>query len=111
MLVSLAKDRVVNSIGALFSHGPRPLENTLEYAGDPGLLGPDSISWEVIGDTTAFVGGIRALVMQTAHPEVVAGVEQQSTYRVLSRWSGRLRRWHGYRRQVSACGTRRTDET
>jgi uncharacterized protein (DUF2236 family) len=81
MLVSLAKDRVVNSIGALFSHGPRPLENTLEYAGDPGLLGPDSISWEVIGDTTAFVGGIRALVMQTAHPEVVAGVEQQSTYR------------------------------
>jgi uncharacterized protein (DUF2236 family) len=81
MLVSLAKDRVVNSIGALFSHGPRPLENTLEYAGDPGLLGPDSISWEVIGDTTAFVGGIRALVMQTAHPEVVAGVEQRSSYR------------------------------
>ena len=82
MLVSLAKDRVVSSIGTLLSHGPRPLEHTLDYVGDPGILGPDAISWEVIGDTTAFVGGIRALVMQTAHPEVVAGVQQRSTYQV-----------------------------
>ena len=29
----------------------------------------------------AFVGGIRALLVQTAHPEVVAGVEQHSRYR------------------------------
>ncbi|MFT7650757.1 MAG: hypothetical protein ACI8Y4_005532 [Candidatus Poriferisodalaceae bacterium] len=36
------------------------------------------MSWEVIGDATAFVGGIRALVVQTAHPEVVAGVEEHS---------------------------------
>lgn len=75
------KDRVVASTTALFSHGPRPLQNTLEYLGDPGLIGPDSVSWEVIGDTAAFVGGIRALLIQTAHPEVVAGVEQHSRYR------------------------------
>ena len=39
------------------------------------------MSWQVIGDVTAFVGGIRALVVQTAHPEVVAGVEEHSQYR------------------------------
>ena len=75
------KDKVVASTVALFSHGPQPLENTLDYRGDPGLLGPDSVSWRVIGDAAAFVGGIRALLVQTAHPEVVAGVEQHSRYR------------------------------
>lgn len=49
--------------------------------GDAGLLGPNSVSWRVIGDAAAFVGGIRALLVQTAHPEVVAGVEQHSRYR------------------------------
>ena len=80
-LVAGLKDRVVGATTALFSHGPIPLEHTLEHKGDPGLLGPDSVSWRVIGDATAFVGGIRALLVQTAHPEVVAGVEEHSTYR------------------------------
>lgn len=75
------KDRVVGATTALFSHGPQPLADTMSYAPDPGLLGPDSVSWRVIGDATAFVGGIRALLVQTAHPEVVAGVEQHSRYR------------------------------
>ncbi len=77
----MIKDRVVASTTSLFSHGPQPLANTLDYRGDPGLLGPESVSWEVIGDATAFVGGIRALLVQTAHPEVVAGVEDHSRYR------------------------------
>ena len=75
------KQRVVAATTSLFSHGPTPLEHTMSYAPDPGLLGPDSVSWRVIGDATAFVGGIRALLVQTAHPEVVAGVEQHSRYR------------------------------
>jgi uncharacterized protein (DUF2236 family) len=75
------RDTVVRSTTALFSHGPQPLERTLDYRGDPGLLGPDSVSWRVIGDATAFVGGIRALLVQTAHPEVVAGVEEHSRYK------------------------------
>jgi uncharacterized protein (DUF2236 family) len=81
MMIGRVKDAVVGSTTALFSHGRRPLENTLDHMGDPGLLGPDSVSWRVIGDASAFVGGIRALVVQTAHPEVVAGVEQHSRYR------------------------------
>lgn len=75
------KDRVVETTTGLFSHGPQPLQHTLDHVGDPGLLGPDSVSWRVIGDAAAFVGGVRALIVQTAHPEVVAGVEQHSRYR------------------------------
>ncbi len=80
-VIGSLKDKVVASTASLFSHGPRPLERTLDHRGDPGLLGPDSVSWRVIGDAAAFVGGIRALVVQTAHPEVVAGVEEHSRYR------------------------------
>ncbi|MEO6652130.1 MAG: oxygenase MpaB family protein [Ilumatobacteraceae bacterium] len=79
--LSGVKDQVVAATTDLFSHGPQPLEHTLDHAPDPGLLGPDSVSWRVIGDASAFVGGIRALIVQTAHPEVVAGVEQHSRYR------------------------------
>lgn len=80
-MLESARDGVVRALTSVFSHGPRPLENTLDYLGDPGLLGPDSVSWSVIGDVTAFVGGIRGLLVQTAHPEVVAGVDQHSNYR------------------------------
>jgi uncharacterized protein (DUF2236 family) len=53
----------------------------MEYKGDPGLIGPDSVSWEVIGDVATLIGGIRALLIQAAHPEVVAGVADHSHYR------------------------------
>ncbi len=75
------RDPVVSALTGLFSHGPVPLANTLDFPGDPGLLGPDSVSWRVLGDAAVFVGGIRALVIQSAHAEVVAGVEDHSTYR------------------------------
>jgi uncharacterized protein (DUF2236 family) len=64
-----------------FRHAPYPLAKSLEYPGDPGLFGPDSISWRVIGDPASFIGGIRALLIQAAHPEVVAGVGDHSRYR------------------------------
>ena len=80
-VIGRLKNKVVESTTSLFSHGPAALEHTLDHRGDPGLLGPDSVSWRVIGDAAAFVGGIRALVVQTAHPEVVAGVEDHSRYR------------------------------
>lgn len=44
-------------------------------------MGPDSVSWMVVADIAAFVGGIRALLLQAAHPEVVAGVADHSRYR------------------------------
>jgi len=66
----------------------------MDYRGDPGLMGPDSVSWRVLGDAAVFIGGIRALVVQSAHPEVVAGVEDHSTYR--SDTLGRLSRTSVY---------------
>jgi uncharacterized protein (DUF2236 family) len=66
---------------SMFQHAPYPLEHTLDHAGDPGLLGPESVSWRVIADPAAFVGGLRGLLIQAAHPEVVAGVDQHSRYR------------------------------
>jgi uncharacterized protein (DUF2236 family) len=81
VVIGSIKDRVVAATTSLFAHGPTALEHTLDHRGDPGLLGPGSVSWRVIGDAAAFVGGIRALVVQTAHPEVVAGVEDHSRYR------------------------------
>lgn len=66
---------------SMFAHAPYPLEHTLDYPGDPGVVGPDSVSWRVIADPAAFIGGLRALLIQAAHPEVVAGVEHHSRYR------------------------------
>jgi uncharacterized protein (DUF2236 family) len=73
--------RVAQSVGALFSHGGYPLAGTLRYRGDRGLFGPDSMTWPVVGDAAVFVGGIRALIVQAAHPEVAAGVAEHSRYR------------------------------
>lgn len=74
------RERIVATATSPFSHAPYPLANTLDYQGDPGLLGPSSVSWTVIGDVAAFVGGIRGLLIQAAHPEVVAGVGDHSRY-------------------------------
>lgn len=75
------RQRVTDSVLTLFAHGPQPLVDTMDHPGDPGLLGPGSVSWEVIADPVVMLGGIRALLIQTAHPEVVAGVEEHSRYR------------------------------
>ncbi len=75
------RDRIVATTTGLFAHAPYPLANSLEYHGDPGLFGPESVTWPVVGDVAAFVGGIRGLLIQAAHPEVVAGVADHSRYR------------------------------
>ena len=65
--------RVVGEAEELFSHADDPLADTLRYSGDPGLFGPGTITWELMGDVSTFIGGIRALLVQAAHPEVVRG--------------------------------------
>ena len=75
------RTRIRASTVGLFSHVDYPLRATLDYPGDPGVCGPGSASWSFVGDASAFVGGIRALLIQAAHPEVVAGVADHSQYR------------------------------
>jgi uncharacterized protein (DUF2236 family) len=60
--------------------------STVEHvnrAGDPDaswLFGPDSASWQVNRETTVLFGGARALLMQAAHPLVLAGARQTGFY-------------------------------
>jgi uncharacterized protein (DUF2236 family) len=53
---------------------------TTRNAADPGLFGPDSVSWRVHGETTVLFGGARALLMQAAHPLLVAAARQTRFY-------------------------------
>jgi uncharacterized protein (DUF2236 family) len=45
-------------------------------ADDAGYFGPGSVSWQVHREVTVLFGGARALLMQAAHPLVVAGATQ-----------------------------------
>jgi uncharacterized protein (DUF2236 family) len=47
---------------------------------DPGLFGPDSVSWRVLREATVMIGGVRALLLHAAHPLVVAGARQTGMY-------------------------------
>ncbi|MCE1118185.1 MULTISPECIES: oxygenase MpaB family protein [Pseudomonas] len=68
--------------------GQLDLENP---KGDPGLFGPQSISWQVHGDfPSMLVGGISALMLQLLHPLALAGVWDHSNFR--EDLLGRLRR-------------------
>lgn len=51
--------------------------------GDPGLCGPDSVSWRVNGDLPSVLfAGTAAIVLEILHPSVVAGVEDHSAYKI-----------------------------
>lgn len=68
--------------------GQLDLENP---KGDPGLFGPESVSWKVHADfTSMMIGGISALLLQALHPLALAGVWDHSTFR--EDMLGRLRR-------------------
>jgi uncharacterized protein (DUF2236 family) len=48
---------------------------------DPGLFGPDSVSWQVHAQPAMWLAGIRSLYLQALHPRTVAGVVQNSEFR------------------------------
>ncbi|KFK95556.1 MULTISPECIES: oxygenase MpaB family protein [unclassified Serratia (in: enterobacteria)] len=50
--------------------------------GDPGLFGPQSVTWQVHSDFTAMLcGGVSALLLQMLHPLALAGVWDHSNFR------------------------------
>ncbi len=53
----------------------------LEEPGDLGWFGPGSAIWAVHGSLATLVGGVRALLLQAAHPLALAGVVRHSDYR------------------------------
>lgn len=50
-------------------------------ANDPGLYGPDSVTWRVHADPSMALAGLRALLLQALHPLAMAGVAQHSDFR------------------------------
>lgn len=63
-------------------------------APDPGLFGPGSMSWRLHGDPVLVLGGLRALMLQSMHPDVVLGFVQNSGFQ--QDWWGRLNRTAEY---------------
>ena len=47
---------------------------------DVGLFGPSSPVWQVHGNIATLVGGVRALLLQAAHPAALTGVAEHSRY-------------------------------
>ncbi|HWD50940.1 MAG TPA: oxygenase MpaB family protein [Acidimicrobiales bacterium] len=69
----------------------KPLVSFDDSPGDPGLFGPDSVTWRVHSDTPAMlIGGVSSLLLQTLHPGAMAGVADFSVYEEDPR--GRLQR-------------------
>lgn len=52
-----------------------------EQPADDGFFGPASITWRIVGDLSAPVAGLRALLLQALHPLAMAGVDQHSDWR------------------------------
>ncbi|MGW0687639.1 oxygenase MpaB family protein [Streptomyces sp. NPDC002754] len=48
---------------------------------DPGLFGPDSVTWQMHADPMMWIAGVRALYFQALHPRAVRGVMQNSDFR------------------------------
>jgi uncharacterized protein (DUF2236 family) len=58
-----------------------PLVSFDDSPGDPGLFGPDSVTWRVHADVPAtLIGGVSSLLLQTLHPGAMAGVADFSVY-------------------------------
>jgi uncharacterized protein (DUF2236 family) len=73
--------------------GPVPFDPDRDV-GDPGLHGPGSATWRVIGEPAAILGGVRGLLVQLLHPLAMAGVADHSAFERDA--IGRLRRTSAY---------------
>jgi hypothetical protein len=67
--------------------------NTIAIGSGPGLFGPGSAVWQVHGCIATLVGGVRALLLQAAHPAPLSGVAEHSRYELdpLGRLAGTTR--------------------
>jgi len=77
------KNRVANKFREIVSGSPdgRPdWVKIIAHGEGVGLFGPGSAVWQVHGTVATLVGGIRALLLQAAHPAALTGVSQHSRY-------------------------------
>ena len=67
---------------------------------DDGLFGPDSVTWRVHLEPVLWVGGFRALLLQSLHPRVMWGTYQNSAL------FDPRRAWSRFQRTVEFVGVR-----
>jgi uncharacterized protein (DUF2236 family) len=72
--------RVQRTVRSFLTGSPAPPVHPVDRE-DPGLFGPRSVTWRVHADTAMFIGGLRALLIQTMHPLTMAGVADHSEYK------------------------------
>jgi len=74
--------RLARNVRGLVAGDTPPVRDPRQpLSGDPGLFGPDSVTWRLHQDNAMLVGGLRALLLQTMHPLAMAGVAEHSAYR------------------------------
>ncbi|MEG3165817.1 oxygenase MpaB family protein [Sphingomonas sp. PB2P19] len=87
----MLRDAIRDQIRTVMGSDEAAAVDLTRPAGDDGLFGPHSASWQVHGDFTAMmIGGISALLLQMLHPAVLAGVWDHSGFR--DDMAGRLKR-------------------
>jgi uncharacterized protein (DUF2236 family) len=92
--IDMARSRLGLFIRDVLQGDPMAESDLAGTDGDMGLFGPGSIVWQVHGDASMLIGGVRALMMQTLHPLAMAGVADHSNYREDP--FGRLHRTGGF---------------
>jgi uncharacterized protein (DUF2236 family) len=75
------RQAVLRPIRAAFGSDRFPEEQYTDPVGDPGLFGPDSVTWRVHADASMLIGGVSAVILQTLHPLAMAGVADHSQWR------------------------------
>jgi uncharacterized protein (DUF2236 family) len=82
-VVHWVRERVALTIRDTMTGDQQPAgrDPRLATVDDPGLFGPDSVTWRIHQDGSMLVGGLRALFLQTMHPLAMAGVDDHSNYR------------------------------
>ncbi len=76
------QQKLETAFGELLHPVGQPKLDFARPAGESALAGPDSVSWRVFKNPVVlFVGGVAAVLLELAEPEVRAGVWQHSTFR------------------------------
>src|SRR5437588_10168570 len=79
--LSLPRRLLAANVQSLFERDRFPQEQYRDPPGDPGLFGPESVTWYVHGDASMIVGGVAALMLQALHPLAMAGVAEHSNFK------------------------------
>ncbi len=59
-----------------------PAADFSQPPGEPALVGPDSVSWQVFKNPVSlFIGGVAAVLLELAEPRVRTGVWEHTTFR------------------------------